>query len=398
MSSFDPGRVSRIGGSVARHVERDDVGGAAWLASCGDDVHVGVAGPLTRGEAAPVQRDSIFRIASITKPVAAVAALLLVEDHRLRLDDTVDDLLPELADRRVLVDPFGPIDGETVAAHRPITVHDLLTFRAGLGIAFEGPFPQPLMVAMDDLGIATAPPAPQLPPEPDEWIRRLGTLPLLHQPGERWLYQYGSDILGVLIARASGQPLDAFLRERVFAPLEMRDTAFVATDLTRFGSSYERDAATGQPIVFDPPDGQWATPPAFPSGGGGLVSTVDDLHAFGRMLLAHGRLPKGERLLSRAAVEAMTTDQLGVLTGAAGLAPDGSQGWGFGVGVQLRRTGLGPTVGTYGWTGGLGSSWANDPNHDVVGVILTTDAFAAAFPLPAVIQDFWTDVYAALEY
>ena len=398
MTTFDPARVQRIGESATRHVDTDEVGGMAWLAACGDDVHTGVAGHLTRGEAAPVARDSIFRIASITKPIVSVAALLLVEEHQLRLDDPVDDLLPELADRRVLVDALGPIDGETVAAHRPITVHDVLTFRTGLGMDFGAPFPQPLMEAMDELGIGTAPPAPQVAPEPDEWMRQLGTLPLLQQPGERWLYHHSADILGVLIARASGQSLATFLATRVFAPLGMRDTAFAATDLARFGSSYQRDPETGAPVVFDAPDGQWATMPAFPSGGGGLVSTVDDLHAFGRMLLAQGRLPSGERMLSRAAVEAMTTDQLGVLSGASGTTPDGSQGWGFGVGVQLRRTGLGPTIGTYGWTGGLGSSWANDPNHDVVGVVLTTDAFADAFPLPAVIQDFWTDVYAALEY
>ena len=397
MSSFDRGRVQRIGESVAHHVEQDDVGGVAWLAACGDDVRVGAAGHLTRGEPAPVARDSIFRIASITKPIAAVAALLLVEDHRLRLDDPVDDLLPELADRRVLIDGRGPIDGETVPADRPINLRDVLTFRLGLGMDFDAPFPQPFLQALDDLAIGTAPPAPQLPPAPDEWIRRLGTLPLLHQPGARWLYHYGADVLGVLVARASGEPFDVYLRERVFAPLGMRDTAFAAPDLSRFGSSYERDPATGAPVVSDPPEGQWATAPAFPSGGGGLVSTVDDLHAFGRMLLAHGRLPNGERFLSRAAVEAMTTEQLGVGAGAAGTTPDGSQGWGFGVGVHVRRTGLGPTVGAYGWTGGLGSSWANDPTHDVVGVILTTDAFAGAYSLPTVIQDFWTDVYVSLE-
>jgi CubicO group peptidase (beta-lactamase class C family) len=397
MSTFDPARVRRIGETVDEHVDVDDVGGVAWLAACGDDVHVGAAGHLTRGEPAPVTRDSIFRIASITKPIVAVAALLLVEDHALRLEAPVDDLLPELTDRRVLVDPLGPIDGETVAAHRPITLYDVLTFRTGLGMDFAAPFPQPLMEAMGELGIGTAPPAPQRPPAPDEWMQRLGTLPLLYQPGERWLYHDSADILGVLIARASGQPLEVFLRERVFAPLGMRDTAFAVTDVTRLGSSYERDPATGAPVVFDPPDGQWASAPAFPSGGGGLVSTVDDLHAFARMLLAHGRLPNGEHLLSRAAVDAMTTEQLGVASGAAGTTPDGSQGWGFGVGVHVRRTGLGPTVGTYGWTGGLGSSWANDPNHDVVGIVLTTDAFGGAFPMPTVIQDFWTDVYAALD-
>lgn len=397
MSSFDAARVGRIGESVARHVEADDVGGVAWLAACGEDVHAGVAGRLTRGAPAPIARDSLFRIASITKPIVAVAALILVEEHRLRLDDPIDGLVPELADRRVLVDGRGPVDGETVAAHRPITVHDVLTFRTGIGMDFAAPFPQPLLQAMDDLGIATAPPAPQVAPEPDEWIRKLGTLPLLHQPGERWTYHHSADILGVLIARAAGQPLDVVLQERVFAPLGMNDTAFAATEVARLGASYQRDPATGAAVVFDAPQGQWSTMPAFPSGGGGLVSTVDDLHAFGRMLLAGGRLPSGEHLISRAAVEAMTVDQIGVLQGGEALTPDGSQGWGFCVAVQLRRTGLGPTVGSYGWTGGLGSSWTNDPNHGVVGIILTTDAFASAFPLPAVIQDFWTDVYAALD-
>jgi CubicO group peptidase (beta-lactamase class C family) len=397
MSSFDAARVSRIGESVDRHADADDVGGVAWLAACGDEVHRGVAGRLTRADAVPVEPDSLFRIASITKPIAAVAALVLVEEHLLRLEDPIDALLPELADRRVLVDPLGPIDGETVAAQRPITVHDVLTFRTGLGMDFHAPFPQPLMEAMDELGIGTAPPAPQVAPEPDEWMRKLGTLPLLHQPGERWTYHHSADILGVLVGRAAGQPFEVVLRERVLEPLGMVDTAFAATDVVRLGSSYERDPITGAHVVFDPPDGQWSTPPAFPSGGGGLVSTVDDLHAFARMLLGRGRLPNGDGLLSRAAVEAMTTDRLDVLGGGVGPAPDGSQGWGFGVGVHVRRTGLGPTVGTYGWTGGLGSSWANDPNHDVVGIILTTDAFSGAFPMPAVIQDFWTDVYAALE-
>jgi len=397
MSSFDAVRVQRIGEAVDRHADDDDVGGVAWLAACGDDVHRGVAGRLTRSGAAPVLPDSLFRIASITKPIVAVAALILVEEHRLRLEDPVDALLPELADRRVLVDPRGPVDGDTVAAVRPLTVHDVLTFRTGLGMDFQAPFPQPLMEAMHELGIGTAPPAPQVAPEPDEWMRKLATLPLLHQPGARWTYHHSADILGVLIARAAGMPLEAVLRERVFEPLGMVDTAFAATDPARLGSSYERDPATGAPVVFDPPTGQWATPPAFPSGGGGLVSTVDDLHAFARMLLARGRLTDGGKLLSRAAVEAMTTDQLEVRSGAVGPTPDGSQGWGFGVGVHVRRTGLGPTVGAYGWTGGLGSSWANDPNHDVVGIILTTDAFSGAFPMPAVIQDFWTDVYAALD-
>jgi CubicO group peptidase (beta-lactamase class C family) len=325
MSGFDGERLVRLREVVAEHVERDTVGGVAWLAARDDDVEVGVAGSLTRGEQTAVGHDSIFRISSMTKPIVAVAALALVEDCRLRLEDPVDDLLPELANRRVLVDPRGPIDGATVPAHRPITVRDVLTFRLGLGMDFEAPWPQPLLAAMNRLGMGAGIPAPQVAPEPDEWMRRLSTLPLLHQPGERWLYHTGSDVLGVLIARASGRPLDAFLRERVFEPLGMADTGFDTPHVDRLGSCYTPDPETGERVVYDAPDGQWTKPPAFPSGGAGLVSTLHDMHAFGSVMLSGGRLPDGSRLLSRATVEAMTTDQIGVDRGTSGPGPDGSQ-------------------------------------------------------------------------
>jgi CubicO group peptidase (beta-lactamase class C family) len=396
MSGFDPGRLEQLREVMAGHVERDTVGGVAWLGSRDDDVAVGVAGTLTRGEPAPVRRHSIFRISSMTKPIVAAAALVLIEECRLRLEDPVDDLLPELADRRVLVDPRGPVDGDTVPANRPITVEDVLTFRLGLGMDFEAPWPQPLLEAMSRLSLGAGPPEPQVPPEPDEWMHRLSTLPLLYQPGERWLYNTGSDVLGVLIARAAGQPLEEFLQERVFEPLGMVDTGFSTRHVDRLGTCYTRNPETGDRVVFDAPQAQWAKPPAFPSGGAGLVSTLDDLHAFARMLLSGGRLPDGSRLLSRASVEAMTADHLGVDRGGASPSPDGSQGWGYGVGVQVRRAGLTRPVGSYGWGGGLGSSWANDPNQRLAGVLLTTDTFAGPFPAPAVIQDFWTCVYTAL--
>ena len=396
MPGFDSARIARLDEVMAGHVADDTVGGVAWLAARGDDVRVGTVGSLTRGTNELVRRDSIFRIASMTKPIVAVAALLLVEECRLRLEDPVDDVLPELAGRRVLVDPLGRIDGPTVDADRPITVHDILTFQLGLGMDFAAPWPQPLEEAMGSLDLADGPPAPQVPPAPDEWMRRLSTLPLLYQPGERWLYNTGSDVLGVLVARVADQPLDVFLRERVFAPLAMADTDFATSNLDRFSTCYIRDPESGEPVVYDAPDGQWSRPPAFPSGAGGLVSTLDDLYSFGRMLLSGGRLLDGSRLLSRASVEAMTTDHIGAAAGAPGPAPDGSQGWGFGVGVQVRRTGLVPTIGTYGWAGGLGTSWANGPTEGIVGIVLTTDAFTSAYPAPVTIRDFWTCVYASI--
>ena len=397
MNGFDGVRLRRVGEVMTSHVAQDHVGGVAWLAARGEEIDVGAAGHLTRGEAAPVARDSIFRIASMTKPMVAVAALMLVEECKLRLEEPVDSWLPELAGRQVLVDGRGPLDGATVPAVRPITVHDVLTFRLGWGMDFSAGWPQPLITAMGELGLGSGPPEPQVPPEPDEWMRRLATLPLLYQPGERWLYNTGSDVLGVLVSRAAGQPLDEFMRARLFEPLGMADTGFFTRDTERLGTCYGADPATGERTVYDPPGGQWSSPPAFPSGGGGLVSTLDDVYAFGRMLLDGGRLPDGSQLVSRASVEAMTIDQIGAAPGVPGPSFDGSQGWGFGVGVQVRRTGLGPTVAGYGWAGGLGTSWGNDPRERVVGVLLTTDAFTSAYPPPAVIQDFWTGVYAALE-
>ncbi len=397
MSGFDNAGIRRLRDVMASHVEQDHVGGVAWLAVRDDDVEVGWSGTLTRGDPAPVQRDSIFRIASMSKPITAVAALILVEECRLRLDDPVDDLLPEFADRRVLVDGRGPLDGDTVPVNRPITVRDLLTFQLGLGMDFTAPWPQPLLERMGELSLGSGPPEPQVPPDPDEWIRRLSTLPLLYQPGERWLYHVGSDVLGVLIARAAGQPFDVFLRERVFEPLEMVDTGFSTEHVDRLGSCYATNPQTGERMVYDPPEGQWAKPPAFPSGGGGLVSTLDDLHRFGQMLLDGGRLVDGSRLLSRPSVELMTTDHLGDDRLVSGPSPDGSQGWGFGVSVQLRRTDLGLSEGGYGWAGGLGSSWANDPRERLVGIVLTTDMFTGAYPPPATIRDFWTGTYGAID-
>jgi CubicO group peptidase (beta-lactamase class C family) len=396
MHTFDRTRLATLHEVMADHVARGNAGGLAWLAARDDHVEVGVAGVLTRGQNLPVARDSMFRIASMTKPMAAVGALILIEECRLRLDDAVDDLLPELADRRVLVDGRGPLDGETVPARRPITVRDLLTFELGVGMDFEAPWPQPVLEALAGLGLGSGPPDARSP-EPDEWMRRFSTLPLLYQPGEKWLYNVGYDVLGVLIARASGQPIDVFLAERVFEPLGMRDTAFVVADADRLGSCYSVDPTTGERSLYDAPEGQWKYRPAFPSAAGGLVSTIDDVHAFGQMLLRGGRLRDGTRLISDASVQAMTTDHIGVERGVSGPMPDGSQGWGFGVGVQVRRTGLARSVGSYGWDGGLGSSWANDPSERLVATILTTDMFTAAFPLPAVIRDFWTCLYAALE-
>jgi len=404
--AWDTERLHRLDEVLTTHVERGDVVGLTWLVSRSGEVHAGAAGTLRAGIAGDggdasgtpsgaVERDTIYRISSTTKPITAVGALTLVEECRLRLDDPVDDLLPELADRQVLADPEGPLD-DTVPAQRPITVGDLLTFRSGLGWDFAATGPQRVMSALFERGLGGGPPAPQHPPGPDEWMRIVGSVPLAHQPGTRWLYHTSADMLGVLVARAAGRPLDAVLAERVLEPLGMDDTAFFVPEPERhrLGAVFGGDPATGGRDVYDPPEGQWATPPAFPGGGAGLVSTVDDLAAFGRMLLAGGT-HGSRRLLSRPTVEAMTSNQLTPgQVAAGGPDPEGTQGWGLGVGVHLRRIGTALSPGSYGWDGGLGTVWANDPAEDLVGVLLTNQMWTSPV-LPPVARDFWTATYAA---
>ncbi|MGB6056625.1 MAG: serine hydrolase domain-containing protein [Microthrixaceae bacterium] len=374
---------------------RDQVAGGAapgmvWAISEGDETHVGWAGSNDEQGHDPIGPDAIFRISSMTKPVASVAALTLVEKGLFELDEPVDRLLPELADRRVLARSDAPID-ETVPATRPITVRDLLTFTLGMGMDF-GPDSSPaLFDATVDLGLNVGPPAPAVDPEPDEWLRRVATLPLSRQPGERWLYHLGSEVLGVLIARAAGTSLEVVLSEVIFEPLGMTDTGFfVSPDrLERFGPCYMNNPGTGQRVLYDPVDGQWSSAPAFPSAGAGLVSTVADYLAFARMLLAGGEAPSGRRVLSAESVAAMTSDQLtDAQKAVSGPDPDGAQSWGFGLGVQIKSDEL-HDVGSYGWDGGLGTSWANDPSTGRIGILMTNQMWDSPIPPPA-FRTFWT--------
>jgi CubicO group peptidase (beta-lactamase class C family) len=383
---------------MAGYVERGEVPGLVTLVSRRGEVHVDAIGARTIGESAPMRRDTVFRISSMTKPVIAVATMILVEECKLQLDEPVDRWLPELAERKVLKRLEGPLD-DTVPAHRPITVRDLLTFRMGFGQMIAPPDAYPILQAANEQQIGMGPPNPSAMPAPDEWMRRLGQLPLMHQPGERWMYNTGSDVLGVLIARASGQPLETFLRERLFAPLEMRDTGFSVPEasLDRLATSYWTDLTSGQLVIYDEAKGgQWSRPPAFPSGAGGLVSTIDDYLAFGQMMLNKGKY-ENERILSRLSVELMTTDQLtSEQKAVSGLFPGffDSIGWGFGVSVVTRRDDIAAVPGRYGWDGGLGTSWYSDPREELVIILMTQSAWASPSP-PNVY--FWTLAYQAID-
>src|SRR5215813_7754313 len=301
-------RAGRLHHALAAHVASGDMPGMVALVSRRGETKVETIGTQSFG-GTPMRRDTIFRIASMTKPITAAATLILVEQCRLRLDDPVDDLLPELAGRRVLKSLERPVE-DTVPARRPISVRDLLTFTFGLGAVMVWPPKHPIQKAMAEAGVAPGPGQPEL--SADDFMKRLGALPLIYQPGERWLYHTGYDVLGVLIARASGQSLADFMRDHLFEPLGMRDTGFEvpAGKLDRLASAYMVDPQKKTLGLFDDArNSRWAKPPAFARGGSGLVSTADDYLAFCRLLLNKGR-HGDRRLLSRPAVELMMSDQL----------------------------------------------------------------------------------------
>jgi CubicO group peptidase (beta-lactamase class C family) len=238
----------------------------------------------------------------------------------------------------------------------------------------------------------------------DEYMKRLGALPLMHQPGEKWMYHTGADVLGVLIERASGRSFADFLRERIFVPLGMRDTDFhvPAEKRDRFATSYMRDPATNKLEVHDYPHAsRWAKPPSFASGGGGLVSTADDYLAFCRMMLGKGHYGHA-RILSPASVELMTMDHLSDSQkqdmemffgdGHGGF----KSGWGFGVGVDTKRVDLFSVLGRFGWAGGVGTIAYSDPSKNLVGILLTQRMMESPV-MPRVITDFWTLVYQSVE-
>jgi CubicO group peptidase (beta-lactamase class C family) len=391
-------RLERMQDVMAGHVDRGVVPGVVTLVSRQGEVRVDATGTKAYGDSDPMRRDTIFRVASVTKPIVAAAAMILVEECTLRLDEPVDEWLPELANRQVLRAIDSPLD-DTLPANRPITLRDLLTFRLGIGSVMVFPPRYPIQQAMAEAGVG---PGPALPAHtPDELMKRFGSLPLVHQPGEGWLYDSGSDILGVLISRATGMSLEDFLRQRIFAPLSMHDTSFSVpvSKLNRLASSYWTNPSTGEFEIFDGiDDSRWASPPVFESGAGGLVSTVDDLLAFGEMMLKGGKYDS-ERILSRRSVEVMTTDQITPDQKALSVFFPGfwdSHGWGFGVSVVTRRDDLAATPGRYGWDGGYGTSWYVDPKEELIGILMTQRVWDDP-GAPLILVDFWTSAYGAID-
>jgi CubicO group peptidase (beta-lactamase class C family) len=397
--------LARLHDSMAAHVAAGRLPGLVTLVATGGEVHVDPIGTPSFADDAPLARDAIFRIASLTKPIVAAATMSLVEEGILRLEDPIDDLVPELAGRRVLRAIDAELD-DTVPANRPITLEDLLSYRLGFGTVLRPPGTYPIQRAEAELGLQSigGPPWPPVAHDVDGWIGALGSLPLMAQPGEQWLYNTSGQVLGVLLARAAERDLASVLRERIFEPLGMVDTGFtVPSDaLSRLTTFYVPDPETGElSVLDDPAHSWWSTPPSFPDGSGWLASTMDDYWSFVSMLLARGApqgagsTGQGERILSPATVELMTTDRLTPQQRRASRLFLGRHGgWGLGMAVPATGSWDQPLPCGFGWDGGSGTTWRSNPRSGVTGILFTQRQVMSPVP-PPIVEEFWAGINAA---
>ncbi len=366
--------------SVVQAVDSGLLAGAVTLAwQRGNMLQVNEIGYRDVEAGLPMQRDTIFRVASMTKPVTVAAAMALVEEGKLTLTDPVTRWLPELADMQVLVDPTGPLD-RTVPARRPITIDDLMTHRSGLAYVFSvlGP-------------ISRAYGRVSLRQDQDHWLAEMAQLPLVHQPGERLTYSQATDVLGIVISRIEGKPLHTVLAERIFEPLGMSDTGFfISSDKrARAATMYRLDPESG--LQHDAMGPIPVTEPRFCQGGAGLVTTVDDYLRFARMLLGGGDVD-GVRVLSPESVQSMRTDRL---TSEQKQFPFlGLPFWvgrGFGLNLSVvtdpAKSGqlYGPGgLGTFSWPGAYGTWWQADPANDLILIYLIQNYPNMSAPAEAV--------------
>ncbi len=369
MSDFDPAKLAALRPALERFVDCGELAGIVVLTSHGGEVvHADAIGWADIELRRPMRPDTLFRIASMSKPITSVAAMMLIEDGQIGLDDPVTRWVPELGEMEVLRDPTGALD-ETVRASRDITIDDLLTHRSGIAYGFlsEGPLQTAYERALGDPGMNRM--------SVDEWLAALGTLPLAFQPGERFHYGHSTEVLGFLLGRVAGMPFGDLLKERIFGPLGMVDTDFwlPPEKRDRLASLYSWDEEAEKLAKVETE--MYDAPPAYTPGGGGLISSAPDYHRFVRMLLGEGALD-GVRLLSPESFRMMCTNRL---TDAQRKIPFvGMPLWeksGFGLGLSIAEDMVDNpySVGAPGvltWPGIFGTWWQADPANDVAMIYL----------------------------
>jgi CubicO group peptidase (beta-lactamase class C family) len=367
---FDESKLAPIPGMMKSVVDAGDLSGMVTLVwRDGEEVQLNTIGQRDIEAGKPMTRDTLFRIASMTKPITSLAALMLMEEGKIRLDDPITKWLPEFADMKVLKDPKGPLN-ETYPAPRIITVEDLMTHRSGFAYGFTSS--GPIGKAHEDvLGQPL-----DNDKTPDQWLAALATLPLTYPPGQQLHYSHSTEVLGFLIGRVTGNTYRDFIMERILSPLGMKDTDFYVPKDKRDRAAvvYQQDQATGKLKAFPFP--QYDSPPAYTAGGGGLISTLDDYLLFARMLLNKGEL-NGRRYIKRETFEMMSTNHL---------TEDQRQipflgmpmwsGLGFGLGLSVvmdpvKHEWMGAgSQGAFGWPGAFGTWWQADPQKNMILIFL----------------------------
>lgn len=367
---FDPEVLGRAPDALTTAIEAGDLSGAVTLVwRRGEIIQLSVQGMADRAAGRPMARDTLFRIASMTKPITSVAALMLMEEGAFKLDDPITRWAPEFKDMQVLKSATGPVE-DTYPAPRDITFDDLFTHRAGLAYGFTsiGPIAYAHQKALGDvLSINT---------DPDAWMAALASLPLSYPPGERFHYSHATDVLGFLVGRIAGKGFREVLMERIFQPLGMVDTDFYIPPEKRNRAAVvyrlNEEANDLEPVAFPRHD----FPPSFCGGGGSLISTADDYLTFARMLLGGGEID-GVRLLKEETVRLMRQNRL--TPQQREIAFMGIPFWmgqGFGLGLSVitdpeKQAWMGAgSEGSFGWPGAFGTWWQADPVEDMVMIYL----------------------------
>ena len=373
-AAFDAAALAAAPDVLKGVIDSGDLSGAITLIWRGGEVaQISVQGKANLETGRDMTRDTLFRIASMSKPVTTVAALMLMEEGRLKLDDPITKWAPEFANMQVLKDAAGPVD-QTTAAARDITIEDLMTHRSGLAYAFTstGPIAYAHQKALGDVlnsGMTE-----------DAWMAALGSLPLSYQPGAQFHYSHATDVLGFIVGRIGGSGFRQFLFDRIFGPLGMVDTDFYIPTEKRDRAAVvyqmNKDETALEVVNFT----AYLAPPAFCGGGGGLISTADDYLKFARMMLGRGQV-EGVRLLQGETVDLMAANRLTDAQRAIpfmGMPFWMGQGFGLGLSVitdtaQHAWMGAGNN-GAYGWPGAFGTWWQADPAQDMVMIYLIQNA------------------------
>jgi len=370
LRGVDQAALAQIAPALQAVIDAGDLSGFVTLIwRKGEEIQFNALGQRDVEAGAPMTRDTLFRIASMTKPVTTVAALMLLEEGKLKLDDPISKWAPEFANMQVLKSATGPVE-DTYPSPREITVEDLMTHRAGLAYAFTsiGPIAHAHQKALGDVLTSDM--------GPDAWMKALASLPLSYPPGERFHYSHATDVLGFIVGRIEGKPFREVLMERILGPLKMVDTDFYFPPEKRSRAAKVYRLTDDMSGLEEAPFVWRDTPPSFCGGGGGLVSTLDDYLTFARMLLGDGEVD-GVRLLKPETVALMRTDRL---TDAQREIPFmGIPFWlgqGFGLGLSVitdpeQQAWMGAgNAGAFGWPGAFGTWWQADPKSGMILIYL----------------------------